>query len=243
MKTIKRYLITPLLLALAIGLIALPAGAAEKQLRIGMWSAPSSFSPISNPSGYGDAAIHLIYDALVDHSDTFEYVPGLARSWSVQEGNTLFVFELHPDARWHDGEPVTADDVVFTYAVNAHPDTVSVNGQALNVIQGTGPDGKALPGQAFGVQKIDERTVAIRTKFPMAEDVFMTRVASKVHIVPKHVLGSVPPASSIGTRPISDRRSAADRSGLSSTGPISMSSLRNTRHTTKELPRSTGSSW
>ena len=67
----------------------------------------------------------------------------------------MFVFELHPDARWHDGEPVTADDVVFTYAVNAHPDTVSVNGQALNVIQGTGPDGKALPGQAFGVQKID----------------------------------------------------------------------------------------
>lgn len=192
--TTRRWTLVPLILALVAGLFALPAGAAEKQLRIGMWSAPSSFSPISNPSGYGDAAIHLIYDALVDHSDTFEYVPGLARAWSVHDGNTRFVFELHPDARWHDGEPVTADDVVFTYWINAHPETVSVNGQALNVIQGTGSDGKLLPGEPFGVEKIDDYTVAIRTKFPMPEDVFLTRVASRVHIVPKHVLEPVPPA-------------------------------------------------
>jgi peptide/nickel transport system substrate-binding protein len=49
-----------------------------------------------------------------------DFVPMLARSWSRRDSLTL-VFELDPRARWHDGAPVTARDVVFTYERSRDP--------------------------------------------------------------------------------------------------------------------------
>ena len=46
--------------------------------------------------------------------DESGYQPQLARSWSRRDSLTL-VFELDPRARWHDGRPVTAQDVIFTF--------------------------------------------------------------------------------------------------------------------------------
>ena len=50
-----------------------------------------------------------------------DFVPGLARSWSRRDSTTL-VFDLDPRARWHDGVPVTARDVVFTFGRAKNPD-------------------------------------------------------------------------------------------------------------------------
>ena len=50
-----------------------------------------------------------------------DFVPGLARSWSRRDSTTL-VFDLDPRARWHDGVPVTARDVVFTFGRARNPD-------------------------------------------------------------------------------------------------------------------------
>jgi peptide/nickel transport system substrate-binding protein len=44
------------------------------------------------------------------------FVPMLAESWEIQ-GPTTMSFKINPDARWHDGEPVTAADVAYTFAV------------------------------------------------------------------------------------------------------------------------------
>ncbi|MGQ9788795.1 MAG: ABC transporter substrate-binding protein [Candidatus Hadarchaeaceae archaeon] len=42
------------------------------------------------------------------------YIPALARSWSFDPQRLAFIFELNPKAKWHDGKPVTSEDVVFT---------------------------------------------------------------------------------------------------------------------------------
>jgi len=47
-------------------------------------------------------------------TDERRFVPALAKSWTRRDSLTL-VFELDPRARWHDGQPVTARDVVFTF--------------------------------------------------------------------------------------------------------------------------------
>src|SRR6185369_9220753 len=48
-------------------------------------------------------------------ADERGYEPQLARSWTRRDSLTL-VFELDPRAKWHDGVPVTAKDVVFSFA-------------------------------------------------------------------------------------------------------------------------------
>lgn len=60
-------------------------------------------------------ATDLLYDPLARWTDG-ELRPWLARNWDwADDDGTVATLELRPDARWHDGRPVTADDVAFTY--------------------------------------------------------------------------------------------------------------------------------
>lgn len=50
------------------------------------------------------------------HPDTLNPIPMLANEWAFSDDNTTVYYRLNPNARWSDGQPVTADDFVFTQA-------------------------------------------------------------------------------------------------------------------------------
>ena len=58
----------------------------------------------------------LLYGALVRFNSFGDPIPELAESFSVSADATLYNFTIREDATWHDGEPVTADDVVYTFS-------------------------------------------------------------------------------------------------------------------------------
>lgn len=56
------------------------------------------------------------YETLLEmDSQTLEYKPALANKWSISEDKLVFTFWLDPTARWSDGVPVSAEDVLWTY--------------------------------------------------------------------------------------------------------------------------------
>lgn len=58
----------------------------------------------------------MCYEGLLgQHPATLEFIPGLASHWYISEDKTTFKYRINPDARWSDGKPVTAADVVATY--------------------------------------------------------------------------------------------------------------------------------
>ena len=58
----------------------------------------------------------LCYETLLgQHPATLEFVPGLASHWSISEDKMTFKYRINPDARWSDGMPVIADDIVATW--------------------------------------------------------------------------------------------------------------------------------
>jgi peptide/nickel transport system substrate-binding protein len=62
-----------------------------------------------------------VFDTLI-WKDQKGYVPALAESWSYDPGRMAFTFNLNPKAKWHDGRPLTADDVAFTIELfKKHP--------------------------------------------------------------------------------------------------------------------------
>jgi peptide/nickel transport system substrate-binding protein len=61
-----------------------------------------------------EQVIGLIYSGLVRLDDTLAPQPDLATGWMASADGRLITFTLRNDAVWHDGRPVTADDVVFT---------------------------------------------------------------------------------------------------------------------------------
>lgn len=56
----------------------------------------------------------LIYSRLITFDERGSAVGDLASGWGVSRDGTVYNFELKPDITWHDGEPLTADDVLFT---------------------------------------------------------------------------------------------------------------------------------
>jgi peptide/nickel transport system substrate-binding protein len=56
----------------------------------------------------------LIFSGLVAFDDRGMPVGDLAESWGISNDGTSYSFSIRPDATWHDGEPVTSEDVVFT---------------------------------------------------------------------------------------------------------------------------------
>ena len=64
----------------------------------------------------------LCYESLLDLDPvTFDYVPNLARRWAMADDKVCFFFEIDENARWSDGQPVVAEDVVRSWELYTDP--------------------------------------------------------------------------------------------------------------------------
>ena len=74
----------------------------------------------TNPREYDPATTHgtgdkLVFSGLVAFDPTLNLTPDLAGSWDVSPDGTIFTFHLRENAKFHDGRPVTAQDVVYSW--------------------------------------------------------------------------------------------------------------------------------
>ncbi|HEY8394385.1 MAG TPA: ABC transporter substrate-binding protein [Thermaerobacter sp.] len=90
---------------------------AAPELVIGALAGLGGWNPLLNDLQWLQP---LLYQGLVRYNDRMEIEPDLAESWKVSEGGRVYTVKLRP-ATWHDGEPVTADDVVFSLTARLHP--------------------------------------------------------------------------------------------------------------------------
>ena len=70
----------------------------------------------------------LLYQGLVQNdvlSDDFNIIPGVAQSWTLSSDGTTYTFDLRPDAKWSNGERVTAKDFQYSWRRAMLPDLVS----------------------------------------------------------------------------------------------------------------------
>lgn len=72
------------------------------------------FFPPGTGRLWGVAIRGLVTEPLVQHGSDLEILPALAKEWEIKDECKTWVFNLNEDARWHDGEPVTSEDVKFT---------------------------------------------------------------------------------------------------------------------------------
>jgi peptide/nickel transport system substrate-binding protein len=145
-----RLRITVTTLALGVATICVDPAAAENVLR---WSSVGG-ALTADPHAYDEvptnAQIRQVYESLVIFDSNLNLAPGLAREWRLVEPTTWEV-ELRPNVRFHDGTPLTARDVVFSFR-RAKADI---------------PAGYADYVESIAdVRAIDERTVRFETSFP-----------------------------------------------------------------------------
>jgi peptide/nickel transport system substrate-binding protein len=134
------------------------------------------FNPISTSNLTAiDVIQQMLYTPLIRYDEKLNVQPYLARSWELAD--TSVTFHLRNDVRWHDGQPVTAEDVKFTFDLAKNPETASLIGSAY----------LSLVDRATVV---DSATVHFHFSAPHAqalEDFWWSPV-------PKHLLQNVAPA-------------------------------------------------
>ena len=137
---------------------------------------PRTFNPVIDMDTGSDAVIRLLFSSLVTlNMETQEAEPGLAESWSVAPDQKTWTFKLRKNLRWSDGEPLTANDVVFTWnEVMYNP---SYNRITYELFRSGGKN--------FEVSKVDDLTVRVVT--PQVFAPFLEYFGSVV-ILPYHVL-------------------------------------------------------
>jgi peptide/nickel transport system substrate-binding protein len=99
----------------ALALLAgLSASASALPLTVGIGDAPTSIDPHYLNSPTNKNVICNVFDALTDADNTIGIVPSLAESWRLVN-DTTWEFKLRPGVRFHDGTPLTAEDVRASY--------------------------------------------------------------------------------------------------------------------------------
>jgi peptide/nickel transport system substrate-binding protein len=167
--------------------------AQTRTLSAGFWSAPDSFNGVTAQSGYDDSVIALMFDTLVWQSPDQQFHPLLASSWDVSPDYKTFTFHLNPNAKWTDGQPVTASDVAYTMQINADPKVPAAYGTFMSVLQGTNAQGQSEnPSQPLpGVKVVDDHTVQLLTKQPTDPTQLLSSIGTNIFILPQHVLKDV----------------------------------------------------
>ncbi len=200
MKT--RYArVTVAAVAVLIASLVLPAGvwSGPKSTLVvvtGMWSPPNNFSPINTDSSYGFYSVRFIFQGLLEarlENNQMRFFPALASRWEVGADGRTFTFTIHPKASWHDGRPITAEDVLFTLMTISDPKTETNRGAEIATLAGLETNGKRAPGAQLAFRILSPKSFEVKTKVPVDPTMFLERFGSNVYILPKHVLGTVPP--------------------------------------------------
>ena len=124
-----------LLLAIIAGAVGAPAFApalapsanptfvpiVARPYREGVLGRATSVNPLTAVTRADHDLVALVFSGLVALGPGEAIVPGLASDWSVDSAGKVWTFRIRDDARWQDGVPVTADDVVFTVGVLQDP--------------------------------------------------------------------------------------------------------------------------
>lgn len=122
-----------------------------------------------------EAGRYMLFTPLFRYDEDLQPQPYLAERWELTD--TSVTFHLRPDVRWHDGPPVTAEDVKFTFDLAKNPETASLLGSAYL-------------SQIESATVVDPRTIRFAFSAPHAQalDGFWWEP------LPKHLLEGVPPA-------------------------------------------------
>lgn len=114
---------------------------------VGLSGDPRSLLPVFARSEHEQAIAEVVHDRLADIGPDLEvrddigFTPRLARSWQWATDSLSIRFTLEPRARWHDGPPVTAEDVARTFALYTDPRVGSTTADLLrNIDSVTAPD-------------------------------------------------------------------------------------------------------
>ena len=158
----------------------------EKVITAAISTAWDTMMPLNTTSNYTRMIADQIYDRLTQTNADGTIEGRLAESWTPNEDSTAITFKLYENAKWSDGETVTAEDVVFSYQMYSDPKVEAKSRYHLQYIAGVDASGAELSEDSIEVFAEDDYTVTFNFKSSMYYETFLQDIDT-VFIIPKHI--------------------------------------------------------
>lgn len=90
----------------------------SKAFYLNIGGEPNIINPITSTDGYARNLHGYIFEGLLERDiNNYEWKPAIAKSWEISKDNKTFTFKLREDVTFHDGTPLTAEDVKFSFDI------------------------------------------------------------------------------------------------------------------------------
>jgi oligopeptide transport system substrate-binding protein len=128
---------------------------------------PRTIDPSLTEDVVGSIVLQDLFEGLTTVAMDGSVIPGVATSWETSADGKTWTFHLRKEARWSNGEPVTADDFVYAWRREVDPATASESSQALAPIENALDiaSGK-MPVDQLGVEAMGPQTLVVHLHAP-----------------------------------------------------------------------------
>jgi oligopeptide transport system substrate-binding protein len=163
----------------ALTLIAAGAACSKQQapgtnvLRLGNGGEPRDLDPHVVTGTPEVNILQALFEGLVAYPPSYpgEPAPGVAHSWSMSADGAVWRFALRPDARWSNGDPVTAHDFVYSWRRVVEPALGCEYADWMYIVAGAEDYNRGLTTdpESIGLRAVDDHTFEVRLVAPTAD--------------------------------------------------------------------------
>ncbi|MBF0545922.1 MAG: ABC transporter substrate-binding protein [Candidatus Riflebacteria bacterium] len=156
--------------------VGIAAGIPEKKnLKLGnavfrgyLTSEPANLDPAKGVDVNEGIVQAKIFNGLLTYDENMKMVPDLAESWEVAEDGRTFNFHLRKDVRFHNGQPFSSKDVVFSFQRILAANTCSPRTWVFEKIVGSSEVMKGIASEVVGIKVLDDYNIQICLSEPFA---------------------------------------------------------------------------
>ncbi|QRZ12109.1 peptide ABC transporter substrate-binding protein [Paracoccus methylovorus] len=170
----RLFLTTALVAGIALPALAVAPTEGEKlaenqSYTFWLLDAIKTADPQKNTDVEGSDIIRQLFEGLLNEDPKGAPVPGVATSFDVSDDKLTYTFHLRPEAKWSNGDPVTAHDFVYAWRRLANPDTASEYAwfmELMNVENANAVVKGEKKPEELGVTATDDHTLQVRLSAP-----------------------------------------------------------------------------
>lgn len=143
------------------------SGAAAKELNFNIGADLKTLDPALNQAVDGGIVIENLFEGLYKPDDNMQPVPGIAESYDLSDDQMTYTFHLRKDAKWSNGDPVTAGDFEYAWKRVLDPETAAEYAYQMMYLAGA-EEYNAGTGSAddVGVKAVDDYTLEVKLTAP-----------------------------------------------------------------------------
>ncbi|WP_181702146.1 peptide ABC transporter substrate-binding protein [Chthonobacter albigriseus] len=165
-------------------LVSVSAASAETTIRRGNGGEPQTLDQAHISIDVEGFVVRDLFEGLTIYDPTGKVVPGTAESWTVSDDGTVYTFKIRENAKWSNGDPVTADDFVYSWTRLLNPDEAAEYAFMLHPVKGAKAyNTKTGDVAGVGLKAIDAKTLEVTLERPTP---YFLQLATHYTAIPVH---------------------------------------------------------